>query len=224
MKRRTIIEGLLIFYLQRFCTVDSAWNCRLLLLWRRSITTNSNLSFSHPPPPSYSPLPQSSQNCLILFLPTGQIFVHSRLMWESINNSVNVTEYKIDDTKIKDWPADRRLWRRAEEKQGPLSLSQLGVSACKKWTHIPWSQFNPYKNKANSFCGKFILFLKYSSLWSNSLLKTEAPWSQVCGVFRDYGMSQEVIQALITDINEWFCSPSVLCAITQLLLECEKIS
>lgn len=52
----------------------------------------------------------------------------------------------------------------------------------------------------------------------------EASWSQVCGAFRDYGMSQEVIQALITDINEWFGFASVLCAITQLLLECEKIS
>lgn len=137
----------------------------------------------------------------------------SRLLWERINNSVNVTEYKIHDTEIKDWPADRRLWRTAEEKQGPLSLSQLGVSVCKKQTHISWSQFNPY-----------MLFLKCSSLWSNSLLKMEAPWSQVCGAFRDYGMSQKVIQPLITDITEWFCSASGLCAITQLLLECEKIS
>lgn len=71
-------------------------------------------------------------------------------------------------------------------------------------------------------CGKFILFKNMLSL--NSLLKMESPWSQDCGTFWDYGISEEVIQALITGIKKWFCSVPVLCAITQLLSECEKIS
>lgn len=58
----------------------------------------------------------------------------------------------------------------------------------------------------------------------SSLLKMQSPWSQDSGAFWDYNISQEVIQSLITATNKRVCSAPVLCAITQLLSECEKIS
>lgn len=51
----------------------------------------------------------------------------------------------------------------------------------------------------------------------------EDPWSQVCGPFRDYGMSQKVIQPLITDLNEWFCS-ALVCYNTVIIGVWENLS